>query len=530
MRRSPPELLGAEVGFPALRRPVARHGVGRLGRAWGVVPPVLALLPAAAAWAQSDTLPRAIAIQPSAAVTQTFSDNIHLAPANPQAGAITQLSAGVGLRARSGLVQGFLDYSLSQYLYSGGQQNNAQNALNANIVTQLVDGRAKLGLTASIARSAVSAFGAQPGLGGGNQANTTELRNVRVAPSFRGPIGPSLRYNGELSYALTDASKTQIGDSSAMSAAVHVEPTEGARLSWGLDASRQRSTFKLGRTTTDDRLNGNAVMRLDDLDLQLQAGGGIEFTDLSTLQRTSYRTWGAGATWTPSPRTRVVAQYDHRFYGPSHSLTFEHRTALTTWRLTDSRSLSTSGDQSASGGQGTAYDLFYSQFASAVPDPVKRQDFVNAFLNNLGISPGQAVGFLRSAVSLQDMQEASVAWRDVRSAAVLSITRTAAQRLSTFSGLVGDLSNSSTVRQHGVSVNLSHRLTPMSTVNLLLTEQRGLGELVSQRSQQRQFSVQFTTRPAVDSTLAIGMRRALYDAFQSAYSESAVFATYGIRF
>ena len=467
---------------------------------------------------------------PNASITQTFSDNIHLTPSNPQSGSITRLSAGVGLRARSGLVHGFLDYSLSQYLYSGGQQNNAQNALNANLETDMVDGRAKLAVVAGITQSAISAFGAQPGLGGDRQGNTTELRNLRVMPSFQGPIGTGLRYTSQLSYAITDARDSNVGDGSTASANVHLEPTERSRLSWALDGSHQRTSYKLGRTTTDDRLGATATTQLDALDLQLLGTAGVELTDLSTVQRTSYRTWGLGATWVPSPRTRVAAQYDHRFYGQSHSLTLEHRTALTTWRLTDSRSLSTAGEQPGAGGLGTAYDLFYAQFASAVPDPLKRQDFVNAFLANRGIGPGQQIGFLRSSASVLDAQEASVAWRDVRSAAVISFTRASTQRLNTIAGLVGDLANSATVRQRGVSVNLSHRLTPQSTINLLAAEQRGQGDLASQRSRQRQFSLQASTSPTVESSLTVGIRRALYGPFPTPYGESAIFATCGLRF
>ena len=482
----------------------------------------------AAAWAQTDTLPRALSIQPTASVTQTFSDNVLLTPTHPQGGSMTRLSAGVALRARSGLVRGFLDYSLSQVLYSAGQQNSLQNALNANVDTELVDGRAKLGVTAGISQSAVSAFGAQPSLGGGSQANTTEVRNLRVMPSFQGPIGSALRYTSQLSYALTDARDTQVGDGSTVSAAVHIEPAQLSRLSWGLDGSRQRTTYKLGRTTTDDRLNGTATTQLNDLDLQLQAGAGVESTDLSTLQRTSYHTWGLGATWTPSPRTRVAAQYDHRFFGASHSLTLEHRTALTTWRLTDSRSLSTAGDQSAVAGRGVAYASYDSQFAVLIPDPVRRREFINDLLSKQ--SPDQQIGFLRSSASVQEAQEASVAWRNVRSTAVIAFTRSATRRLGTSAALVGDLANSATVRQRGLSVNLTHRLTPESTLNLLANEQRGQGDQASQRSRQRQFSLQATTTPTVNSTLTGGIRRALYDTFPTAYGESAIFATYGIRF
>ena len=531
MRLSPPdvcmELARKTALHYACRSAAVRPGLRR----WCVSLPAAVLLPVAAACAQSDTQARTVAVQPLASIAQTFSDNVHLAPTGGQAGSITQVSAGVGLRARSGLVHGFLDYSLSQFLYSVGGQNTLQNALNANLDTDLVAGRAKLGMTASIAQSAVSAFAAQPGLGGGSQSNSTEVRNLRISPSFRGPIGTGLQYSSDWSYTVSDARNTSVGDGSTASAALRIEPATSARLGWGVDLSHVRSAFKLGRTTTDDRLFGGASWRVDDLDLQTQASVGIEATDITSVRRETFRTWGVGAVWAPSPRTKLAAQYDHRFFGPSHSLTFEHRTALTTWRLTDSRSVSTAGNQAGLGGQGTAYDLFYSQFASAVPDPDMRKAFVIDFLNRLGIAdPNQPVGFLRSSATLQNAQEASVAWRDVRSAAVLSYTRTTTQRLDTVAGLVGDLANSSSVRLRGLSLNLTHRLTPMSSVNLLLSEQHGQGALAVQSSQQRLVSAQYTVRPTQWSSLSAGLRRAHYATSLLSYGESAIFATYGIRF
>ena len=531
MRPSPPDGCWMSATHKTVRYRVCQPTERQALAHWCISIPVAALLPVAAALAQSDTAARTVAIQPSASITQTFSDNINLAPVGGQSGSITQMSAGVGLRARSGLVQGYLDYSLAQFLYAGGGQNTLQNTLNAKLDTDLIDGRAKLGVTSSIAQSAVSAFAAQPGQSGGRQSNSTEVRNLRLNPSFRGPIGAGLRYSSEWSYAVSDAKNTSVGDGSTASAAVHIEPATLAYLGWSLDMSHTRSAFKLGRNTTDDRLFGGASWRMDDLDLQLQASGGIEATDISSLRRETFRTWGLGATWTPSPRTKLAAQYDHRFYGASHSLTFEHRTALTTWRLTDSRSVSTAGNEAGLGGRGTAFDLFYPQLGADLLDLEARRAYVIGILKGLGISdPFLPVGFLRSSATLQNTQEASVAWRDVRSAAVLSYTRTTTQRLDTVAGLVGDLANSSSVRLRGVSLNLSHRLTPLSNVNLLLSEQRGQGVLASQSSQQRLISAQYTVRPTELSTLSAGLRRSRYATFLQSYGESAIFATYGIRF
>lgn len=479
---------------------------------------------------------RTLSVQPNASVTQTFSDNIQLSGVAPLSDSLTRLTAGVSLRGQTGMVRGFLDYTLSSLIYARHSDLNAlQNGLNTVLGAELIEGRARLDVTGNIAQSAISAFGVQPSASGGVQSNSTEVRSLRIAPSFLGPLGPELRYAGQLGYAVSSARGTALGNSTNTSAGLHIEPTSRRRVYWGLDGSLLRTDYKAGRTTADDRLYGSAILNLPDLDLQLQGNAGLEFSDITAVSRQRYATWGAGLTWAPSPRTKLSADYGHRFYGPSHSLVFEHRTALTVWRVSSSRSLSTTGDQNTSASHGTAYDLLYAQFATVVPDPAKRAEYVSNYLKSYTIDPLSGPGFLRSAVALQDRHELSVALRGVRSAAVLSLTQTLTQRLSAVSGAADDLTHAAEVRQRGFSLNLSHRMSPESTVSLVLTHTRGSGTGLglsqsNESSQQRLASAQYTTRPTPHSNLTLGLRRGLYDNLPISFDESALFATYGLRF
>lgn len=469
-------------------------------------------------------------VVPSLSVTQTASDNYLVTGLNPAYDQITRLTAGVGLRAQTGVLRGFLDYSLSQLAYLRHRDRNTlQNLLNADLNADLAEGRAKIDVAASISQQALSAFAAQPGSSGLPQANSTEVRTLRISPAFRGPVGPDMRYTAQLGYNLTDAKASAVGDSNTASALLHLEPSNKPRLGWAVDASHLRSDFKTGRVTTDDRLTGALNLGVPLLDLELSANAGAELTDLATIERQRYSNWGVGAVWTPSAVTKLTAQFDHRFFGGSHAVVFEHRTPQTIWRLSDSRSLSTSGTQN-SGGQGTAYDLFYRQFASVEPDPVRRAALVNAFLASRGIESGTEASFLRSTATLQRRQEASVAWRGVRSTALLTFTQSLTERVGAVVNARDDLSQSSRVKLRGLSLDLSHRLTPLSSVSLLLNAQQGDGNLANQHNRQRQLGLTYNLRPRADSTLVLGLRRALFETALLPYGETALFATYGIRF
>ncbi|OYU43695.1 MAG: TIGR03016 family PEP-CTERM system-associated outer membrane protein, partial [Burkholderiales bacterium PBB4] len=259
-------------------------------------------LSAVAAAAAADAAPtlRQIVIEPSASVTQTFSDNPDLRAVAPLADSVTRLTVGVGLRASIGRAHGFLDYSLSSLVHARSRERNTlQNQLNALVAADWLDNRLRLDASANIGRSAISAFNVQPDGSANIGSNTTEQRSVRLAPSWRGPLGAELRYSAGLVLQANDVKDSAIGDNTSASAVVHLEPVRVGRLSWSADLSHVTSHYKTGRTTDDDRVFASALARWDELDLRLNANVGIESTNLASANRQQFDTWGVGAEWVP---------------------------------------------------------------------------------------------------------------------------------------------------------------------------------------------------------------------------------------
>ena len=538
MRPSCPEAKrSTSISAARAVQPGARSGGRVSALAGGVLLPFASLILAAPVAAQTGTqtatLARALAIQPTASISQTITDNFLLSATNPAADAITRITAGVAMNANAGPVRGFLDYSLSGLIHARhSDRDTVFNSLSTVFAADLVPGRARLDVSGNVSRSAISAFGAQPGLEGGLQNNATELRRLKVAPSVLGPLVGDLRYSANLALEATDARDSVVGDSTSATLGMRVEPTTRGRVGWSADGISLRSAFKAGRSTSDDRLSATARWRLDRFDTELSASGGIEFSDMTTASRQRFNNWGLGATWTPSPRTSLAAQYDDRFFGPSRRLSLDHRTALTSWHFGKSRNLSTTGGggDGAAGGRGTAFDLLFAQFASVLPDPAKRTEFVNAYLLSQGISSSAAPGFLRSSVLVQDLEDASVAFRGVRSTAVLAWTRSKSIRLGVQPGIADDLSVASQVNLQGLSVDLSHRLTTQSSLGLLVSRQRGSGITASQDNLQRKLSLRYTLRPASNIDLNLGLSRTLFDSYPAPFDESSVVFTLGYRF
>lgn len=475
-------------------------------------------------------------LMPTVSVTETLSNNVDLSATNPRSDAITQVTLGASIGSRSGLLRGFLNYSGTGNFYArDAGRNSISNVLNASFDTELIDRRAFVGVSASIGQTAASAFGAQPGLSGLPSPNVTEFRTLSITPRFTGPLGPAVKYSAGLGYTISNASGTRAGDSSSSTASVHLGPSSPGVIGWDIAFTATQSDFATGRRSVGKHLTGTLNRKIDALDLLVKVSAGAEATNLASVEQVqypTYRTYGIGLTWAPSPRTKLVAQLDERFFGRAHAFRFEHRTALTTWTLSDNRSLNLSGNGISTGGRGATFDLYYTQFAAIEPDPVKRTDLVNSYLkaNGLAATGGADTGFLRSGETVVRGQNVSVAYRGLRGAAVLAVSRSVSMLIQGGALPGGDFINTASIVSDNVSLNLSHRLTPTSSANLTLSHQQSQGDQPAQYGKQRELRLQYVAGLTDRSSVTAGTRRALYQTYQTPYNESAVFATYGYRF
>ena len=179
------------------------------------------------------------------------------------------------------------------------------------------------------------------------------------------------------------------------------------------------------------------------------------------------------------------------------------------------------------------YELYFSQFASVEPDPIRRAALVNNFLQVNGINPNAtAVGsFLTSALSLQRRQDLSFALLGQRDTITFIANRSEGLRLDTVVGGVNDdLSNSAAVRQRGLSVNLAHRLTPETSLTVVASLQKAADAQGLQNTSTKSVSVNVATRVGTHSTAVLGARRVVFESLSAPYTESAITGTLNIQF
>jgi uncharacterized protein (PEP-CTERM system associated) len=230
--------------------------------------------------------------------------------------------------------------------------------------------------------------------------------------------------------------------------------------------------------------------------------------------------------------TKLFAVLLHHSYGDTHTLNFDHRTGRTVWQYSDSRDISTAPNLQGSGSTGSAYDLYYAQFAATEPDPVARAQLVNAYLQSYGISPSAAAnpGFVASSLTLQRRQQLSFAILGKRDTITFIASQSESNRLDTLTTAVDDFTTSPNVRQQGWSGNIAHRLSPDYSIALLVSQINTTGTLSTQANSSRNVNLSLTGKVGKKSSASIAIRKADFESPNApSYSESAVIASLNLH-
>jgi uncharacterized protein (PEP-CTERM system associated) len=472
-------------------------------------------------------------IVPRVTITETLTDNANLSSNSKQAELVSEASPGIRISSDFGRIKGYLDYSLNARLSSQGVSNFAlQNALTTFGSLEAVDNFAFFDFSASIAQQTVSSFGAISPGNNPNNGNQTESSNYRLSPHVRGNFGGIAEYQARYSLSVNRNRSAAASDVTAQDLQLSLSGRAPAsRLGWSIQGGRQSSNYSLGRAVESDSITGSLNYVLNP-QLRLSASAGQEGNNYNTLTKETFFTSGQGIQWTPSPNASFSASRQTRSFGQSHNINLSYRTARTAWTFSDSQDVTNTPSQSGLGSRGAIFDLYFAQFASIEPDPVKRAVLVSSFLQAFGINPNTVVvsNFLTSALALQRRQDISFSLLGLRDTITFTATKTDTSRLDSLSTAVDDLSNGGGVRQIGLSVSYAHRLTPETSMNLTGLNQHSTDSKGLQESRLNSISLGINTRLGLKSSAAVNARRVISDSGTAPYNETAISGTVNVQF
>ncbi|MBS1188655.1 MAG: hypothetical protein H6R10_447 [Rhodocyclaceae bacterium] len=482
---------------------------------------------------QETTVPprHGLSIVPRITVAETLTDNVAPSSGVKRSDQITEIAPGIRIDSDGARLKAHLDYQLRQLFYAqeSGRQNT-QNHLNAFGTLEAVDKWLYVDASGVVAQQEISPFRLQSASNTTINPNRVETSSFRVSPYARGRLSGTADY--ELRY---DRSATR--SSSAFAADVDTDEWRGilksttplSVMDWRLDASHRNTDYSGGgRSNVDDHWRAQLGYRLDP-EFRVSASAGQEDNNYGSATKESHGLYGYGFDWLPSDRTRVSAFRETRFFGHGHNVSVDHRTPLTALRFTDVQDVAVLPSRFTAVGLGSIHDLLFTQLTSSIADPVERSRYVDSLLQQLGIAPNAVVtrGFLTSRVSVQRRQELAYSLQGRRDVLTLSAARTEHKAVGPDAGANDIFTVSGNIRQRGVAANFAHRLTPLSSLGLVVSQQHSSGSTSADLGNRlRSFHVSFSTRLGPQTTASLGARRVLFDSRTApSYMESALLAS-----
>jgi len=435
---------------------------------------------------------------------------------------------------RGGRLQGTLIYSGSAIARRGiddRQDSEYLNSLSANYLLEVIEGIGFVDARASISQQTIAAVGSPAGFLESN-ANRTEVRSVGVSPYLRGPLGGVAEYELRAGATLTRGGRDTASDSDIYQGLFALRsPQRGAKFGWGLTGSRQRVQFLVSAAPTiTDRLNAELTFQ-PDIDWRVSVNAGAERTDVIGAIAQQYENYGVGLQWTPSPRTSLAAQVDERYFGRAYRFTAAHRIARSTFRLNVSRDINIGSGALAQGQAVTLYELYFTQFASVIPDPVQRDQFVLALIAATGRDRNEVVSgglFGNSGIALERRSELIWTWAGPR--LTLNATSYAVNTGRVDTGSVNPGSRNDNTRQRGYAGGAGWRLTPLTTVNVSGSRIMSKDTVTFVRSDLKSASLGLTSQLGARVTGTLSTRYSVLNGATESYRETALTGSISLRF
>lgn len=473
---------------------------------------------------------RAWTIEPRVRLTETLTDNVNInrTADGKQSDLITELAPGIRIEARTARLKAYFDYSLLGQFYAQTDYSRTQNALNTFGTFEAVDNWLFFDFSGVIAQQAISAFGPQSPDSSTINNNNTETATYRFSPFIRGQLGGWVDYSLRYNLSTTNASSANAND-------VDLEQWTGQmrgstpfhNLKWTIDGNQQTTEYSRGRETEADMLRGSVNYSITP-QFRINLSAGRESNNYLSVDQESNSTHGYGFDWNPTERTQISAFKEKRFFGDGHNVRFSHRFPRSSISYTDTRDVVVLPNQFSTIGLGNIYDLYFDQFTSLIPDPIARASFVRTLLQLGGINPNTQVtsGFLASRATIQRRQQLAFVIFGIRNSITLSAIRTESESLLASNTLIDDFSQNDLVRQKGVSLNFSHRLSELSNLNILALRQETTGNgSNTKKTTSTLYQVNVSTKLSARTTASLSARRSEFDSPTNPYTENALIGT-----
>lgn len=546
-------------------------------------------------------------ITPRLNLKETYSDNVGLSSGGGASGVqgsdfITEINPGVSVTGTGSHLKLNGSYTMQNIFYANnGSRNRIVNQLNANANAELLDDLFFVDGRASISQQNISTFGAQSTDNININSNRTDVKTYSISPYIRHKFGSFA--STEARYTHNSVSSGFGGFSDSQQDSVDISLTSGSsfkNFGWGFNVNHQTIDYSQRKPVDSNRLSGNVSYAVIP-EVRLTVTGGYENNNFLASDNTVSTSgknqagafwsagltyivtpefslnakkghennfflasggqgggggsggqnaggdfWTAGFAWNPTQRTSIAANIGQRFFGDTYSLTASHHSRRTAWSLAYSEDVTSSRSQFLIPVTIDTAAFLDQLWSSSITDPVLRQQFVEAFINNNGLpsSLADSLNFLTNRYFLQKRLQASMSVLGARNTLVFSVfdMRRDAQSGQTMdSQLIGpsNLSLNDNTDQVGVNATWSYRISPRTNANVSAGYTQSSSHPSNNKTNSTNFrmSINKQFRPKINGMLEVRHNEQSNSASQfgssqngNGYGENAVAASLNMTF
>lgn len=482
---------------------------------------------------------------PTVGATETYTDNVSLQRDELAHGQfVSEAIGGFALTGKGPRLQLSASARVHQFAYTDGSipnLNDREREYNASALAKLADD-VFLDLYAASGPQSISAFGPQVNDNLYSMGNRTTVNSWRISPYVRHHYGNVadllLRYSRD---GVDAGERNPFGSSTASTGNLNLTSGSAFRtVGWGLTYTHQDMNNRLGGPSSFENALFDLRWRYSP-QISATASTGYDSYDYKALGGTTAgRSWSAGFIWTPSSRTRVQASFGRRYFGKTGSLAASHHSRHSVWSINYSDAVTTSRQQFLLPSTIDTAALLDTLFSASIPDPVQRQQAIQAYLQATGLPPSLAnnVNYLSNRYMRQKQLQAAVVFNWAHSSLATTLVRSERNALSlreSDSELLGSQLNTlnDNVRQRGINSVFIYRLSSrtIATATAALDRSTSIDTGIAQTH--RQLRVGVTRRIDRRLNMALEMRHVegRSDALTSGqYRENAITASLSAQF
>ncbi|MEO8565239.1 MAG: TIGR03016 family PEP-CTERM system-associated outer membrane protein, partial [Betaproteobacteria bacterium] len=417
------------------------------------------ILDASTACAQNWTFGSAVSLR------ETATNNVDLQPSESRrSDLVTELTPSIrfGEKGARTTLNGTITVPLVFYARNG-DKNAAYPSASMLGDVKLIDDLFHVEGSVVVAQQYFNPLGAQPSGFENRTQNRYRSSTYRVSPYIRSVTPEGTRYELRESSVWNElgSAPTGTGNSRYTQWTGNASNTE-ATLGWQANVQHTDFYFNNADPIRTDLARGIGVYTVDP-QLRLNVRGGYEENHFA-LEDVHGPIYGAGFEWRPTQRTKVLGNWEHRYFGAAYQFSFDHRMTLSVWNLSLSRNITTFPQQLASlpaGGDLAA--LLNGLFLATIPDPVERQQTIDQFIRDRGLPSmlSSALNLYSQQIVLQESQTASVGLVGARNTVLLTVFNVRSEPIGASSSSPTPLlATGQNSRQTGVSLLWSHKLSP----------------------------------------------------------------------